>query len=352
MSRVFPGRRASALLAACLLLAGAAPANPPRPAAREPATARLHGLEYVNLHDLAARYGMEVTWQKPREQLRLHSQWTELVFELNKRELRWNGLRVFLGEPIAGHRRTLWVAAEDVRTMLVPLLQPAAIPAPGPLRRIVLDPGHGGTDPGTQNERLGLKEKDFTLDVAQRLRPLLEARGFEVRLTRETDTRFSNNPAVDLPMRADFANKAGADLFLSIHFNALAGNADVRGVETYSFTPAGLRSTAADERSADDKIVHPVNRHDHWSAVLAAAVHRRIKEDLDAFDRGLKRARWGVLRRLECPGILIEGGFLSNDAEARLINTPAYRQKLAEAIARAVDDYAARIKEAPAAAKP
>jgi N-acetylmuramoyl-L-alanine amidase len=90
----------------------------------------------------------------------------------------------------------------------------------------------------------------------------------------------------------------------------------------------------------------PVNRFDHWSVVLAQAIHRRFVVDLDAFDRGKKIAHWGVLRQLNCPGVLIECGFLTSPTEARKIATPAYRQKLAEAIATGIRDYA-QIAEGP-----
>ncbi|HYC72009.1 MAG TPA: N-acetylmuramoyl-L-alanine amidase [Opitutaceae bacterium] len=321
--------------------------EPPESAARAPGwkTTKLYGVDYVSLADVAARLGLKTSWVRAREELRLEGEGTDLTFELDKRDLRWNGLRVFFGEPIITHRRMLWMAEIDVRTTLFPLLQPATVPPAGPLRVIVLDPGHGGTDSGTQNEKLKLHEKTFTLDVAQRLRPLLEARGYKVVLTREKDTRFHSSPAVDLPMRADFANKAKADLFVSIHFNAL-GNGDVHGIETYAFTPGGLRSSGEDERDPDGEKPQPANRHDHWSLVAAGAMHEKLRGQVEGFDRGLKRARWAVLRPLACPGVLVECGFLTNEAEARRISAPAHRQKIAEGIAAGIDAYAARVKEA------
>lgn len=325
-------------------------AAPSRPAPWKPT--KLYGVDYVSLADVATKLGFKTAWVRAREELALKGAGTELTFELDKREMRWNGHRVFLGEPIVTNKRMLWMAEVDIRSTLLPLLQPATAAPPTGLRLIVLDAGHGGTDPGTQNEKMKLNEKTFTLDVAQRLKPLLEARGYKVLLTRDKDTRFHNSPAVDLPMRADFANKAMADLFLSIHFNAL-GNADVHGIETYAFTPAGLRSSGEDDRSPDDEKAQPANRHDHWSVVAAGAIHLGLRSQVEGFDRGLKRARWAVLRQLNCPGVLIECGFLTNEAEARRINTPAHRQKIAEGIAAGVDAYAAQLRAAtPAPARP
>jgi N-acetylmuramoyl-L-alanine amidase len=100
----------------------------------------------------------------------------------------------------------------------------------------------------------------------------------------------------------------------------------------------------------------PVNRFDHWSVVLAQALHRRFVVDLKSFDRGKKLAHWGVLRQLNCPGVLIECGFLTSAAESRKIATPEHRQKIAAALAAGIRDYAAagvasRGKSAAAALK-
>ena len=139
MARLRTGRRWLAVLgAAGLALAApqpvqaAAPKSAPAPARGLAWKAtKLYGVDYVSLRDVAERFGMATQWVKAREQLKLHSQWTEMVFELDKRELRWNGHRVFLAEPVITHRRTLWLAENDIRATLVPLLQPAGAPAPG-----------------------------------------------------------------------------------------------------------------------------------------------------------------------------------------------------------------------------
>ncbi len=306
------------------------------------ATVRLSGIDYGDLPGFGRRYGLTVAWTKPARELRLHSEWTRLEFEAGSREFSWNGLRIFLGEPALARKRGLWLSATDLDATLAPLLKPAAGPAPGALRVIALDPGHGGNDPGTENRRLKLQEKTFTLDVVQRLQSLLEQRGYRIVLTRDAD-RY-----VSLPARPEVAKKGGADLFISVHFNSLEGNARVRGVETYALTPAGQRSTAVAERRSSDKVAQPGNRHDHWNMVLAAAVHRQLVEQMGAMDRGLKHARWAVLRDLDCPGVLVEAGFLSHAAEAGKIKTPAYRQLIAETIAAGVDDYADRLKQARA----
>ena len=157
-------------------------------------------------------------------------------------------------------------------------------------------------------------------------------------LTREEDT------FVDLGPRAAFANLKGADLFVSIHFNALPKDTRTSGVEVFTFAPQFQRSADSWSPLKDDDAedtASPVNKYDHWSVVLAQQIQRRFVQDLRAFDRGKKLAHWGVLRPLKCPGVLVECGFLTSEVEAKKIATPAYRQQIAETLGAAIRDYAA-----------
>lgn len=309
-------------------------------AALFPATLAVAAPEaYLRLEQLAPRYGLKATRSDRDATLRLQNARTTLEFTAGSREVSWNGYRLFLGEPVELRRRALHLSPVDWSAIVRPLVDARAVPAPGPLRTVMIDAGHGGSDPGTENRALRLQEKTFTLDVAQRLKRDLERRGYRVLMTRTRDTRLKPDQAEDLRARAEKANRAGADLFVSLHFNSLPASPAVHGVETYVLTPATQRSTAVPERTAADRIRHPGNRHDHWNAVLGGAVHHRLVRGLPAFDRGVKRARFAVLRSIDCPAVLVEGGFLSNTAEARKIRTPAYRQKLAEAIGAGIGDY-------------
>ena len=133
-----------------------------------------------------------------------------------------------------------------------------------------------------------------------------------------------------------------ADLFISLHFNAI-DKRTVSGNETYILTPQNQRSTEADRRQPDDAVRLPGNAFDGWNAVLGFRIHSALLGNLQSFDRGLKHARFAVLRDIECPGLLVECGYLSNDAEARKIATPQWRQKLATSIAEGVADYRAAL---------
>ncbi|HEY4245334.1 MAG TPA: N-acetylmuramoyl-L-alanine amidase [Lacunisphaera sp.] len=294
---------------------------------------RLYQVDYVSADEVAAHYGLKMTWLEKKKRLRLENGTTKIELEVNDREMSWNGLRVFLSETVAPYQDSLCLSLDDVRSTVEPLMRPrSADQRPHP-HLIAIDAGHGGNDSGTRNQRLNLQEKTFTLDVALRLKIALEKLGYRTLLTRKSDHY------VALEQRPAAANRARADLFISIHFNSIEENASVRGVETYSFTPAGQRSTVAESHRAADEKAQPGNRTDHWNLLLGAAIQRRLVDGLDATDRGVKRARFVVLRTTQCPAVLVEGGFLSNSAEARKLSTASYRERIARAIAGGVRHY-------------
>jgi N-acetylmuramoyl-L-alanine amidase len=299
---------------------------------------RLYDADYVPIESLAQAAGLSSSWAVPQKRVVLAGDAERLVFEVDSRDFDFGGLRVFLGEPAVANRRTIYLSRIDRDRFLLPILKPRLIPGPVPrLRTIVIDPGHGGKDDGTINAKLKLREKTMTLDVALRLEKLLKAAGYQVVLTRRKDT------LPPLPLRPAYANKVNADLFISIHFNAIDNKA-ITGSETYVLTRQHQRSTSSNKRLPDDKQKYAGNADDPWNAVLGFRMHRSVVGSLRSFDRGLKQARFAVLRDLNCPGVLVEGGYLSNDAEARKIGTPEWRQKLAKAIADGVADYRAALQ--------
>jgi N-acetylmuramoyl-L-alanine amidase len=305
-------------------------------AAASPALAsiRMFGVDYVDAHDFARRFDLTPSWTVPQKTLRLKNSTTRLDFTVHDMDAWLNGLRVFLGEPVVVRSGKLYFSKNDAEEFLAPILSRNATEARFPIKTIVVDAGHGGSDPGNQNGRLKLKEKTYTLDVARRLERLLKAQGYKVVMTRK------NDKAVDLDQRAALANKVNADLFISIHFNGFS-RSTVAGAETYVMTPRYQRSSPQAER--DDKMVrtnYPANKYDRWNASLGYHVHRALVTGLKAPDRGLKRFRYSVLRSVDCPAVLVEAAFLSNDAEGRKVATAAYRQRLAESIARGVQQHA------------
>jgi N-acetylmuramoyl-L-alanine amidase len=253
-----------------------------------------------------------------------------MVLAIGSREATWNGVTLHLGfapETVDGG---IFVHGLDLQKNLEPLL---CEPPPdfGTNRVIVIDPGHGGANAGTLSVLDKRPEKQFTLDWARRLKPLLETNGWQVFLTR------TNDLDVSLSNRVAFAEAHHADYFISLHFNSAAPDKKQSGLETYCLTPTGMPSTLT--RGFADPLFEnlPNNNFDAQNLQLAVRLHKTILHASGEEDRGVRRARFiGVLRGQHRPAILIEGGYLSNPGEAEKIEDPEFRQKLAEAIADAL----------------
>ncbi|MSO46369.1 MAG: N-acetylmuramoyl-L-alanine amidase [Acidobacteria bacterium] len=222
--------------------------------------------------------------------------------------------------------------------------------------RIVIDPGHGGHDPGAQVK--GLNEAELVLDISMRLEKLLlQEPGVEVVLTRRT------NKYITLEERTAIANKAGADLFLSVHANASA-NINVRGFETYflSFAPnsdaeaLAARENAGSSRTMGNlpeliKAITLNNKLDE-SRDFAAMVQQSMNEQLRKADRtarnlGVKQAPFMVLVGATMPSALTEVSFLTNKEEASLLRDTTYRQRIADALFAGILKYQQSLKAAP-----
>lgn len=181
-------------------------------------------------------------------------------------------------------------------------------------RLIVLDPGHGGSDTGAMQH--GLIEKELTLDISQRLRSVLVSRGWLVEMTRATDTDvFEPNDSAhdELQARCDIANHAGARMFISVHVN--------------SFTSGGLNGTTTYYYKGID-------------LALARAIHERLTGTLGTADDGVRKENFYVIHHTTMPAVLVETAFMSNANDAQLLRSPAWREKVAVAIADGVQDYA------------
>jgi N-acetylmuramoyl-L-alanine amidase len=215
--------------------------------------------------------------------------------------------------------------------------------------RIVVDPGHGGHDTGTIGPN-GVEEKNVVLDVALRLGKLLQARlGADVVFTRQDDT------FIPLETRTAMANQEEADLFVSIHANS-SHDEDARGVETYylNFTSnAAALEVAARENAASDKSIHELQdlvkkialkEKIEESREFAMDVQRsrrsgRAKKSPGIRDRGVKKAPFVVLIGANMPSILAEISFVSNPTDARKLDAPEYRQRIAESLYKGISKY-------------
>src|SRR5262245_53742648 len=197
---------------------------------------KVNGHDYLSVDNISKFYGL------PAEVVpsggRIQSETTDhpLEFVTGSREAMINGARSWLCFPVIEQDGKFLVSRTDVAKTIEPLLRPHRVPDVGKVQTVVLDPGHGGHDKG-QVSRYG-PEKEFVLDVARKLRPLLQAKGLRVIMTREGDY------FVPLEVRAKIANAARNSIFVSLHFNATNDNPNATGFEIFSFTPRGAPSTS------------------------------------------------------------------------------------------------------------
>ena len=232
-------------------------------------------------------------------------------------------------------------------------------------RVIVIDPGHGGEKyPGAVYK--GYKEKDINLQVALKLKKILDARlpGFTVKLTRSADKQLSSDKNADLRMRADMANSEGAIFFISIHANAVVGNTSACGTETHILgedDTSRQRNYAAIKRASGEEEGEIIDMSDASVAALERAViesrqlvHGAYNRALATIiernyasagikSRGLRQSPWAVLRNLSMPGVLTEIGFMTNSADLAFITSDKGQAKIAESLAKSVEEYVALI---------
>ncbi len=261
----------------------------------------------------------------------LDSGTSQLEVTVGLREMQINGVKQWLAFPVIWHDGQVFISRLDLSKLIEPHLRPEMIPGLQGFTTVVLDPGHGGHDRGAVS-KFGF-EKDFALDVALRARPLLEKAGYKVVMTRSTDV------FIPLDQRPAVANHIANSIFISIHFNSSNSNADARGFEIYSMAPRGAPATNDVRGSERDLREEPGNALDLPSGALAGSVFHALLGQVPMVDRGIKNARFAVLRLSTVPAVLVECGFVSNNAESTLISSSAWRAHVAEAIVDGVENY-------------
>jgi N-acetylmuramoyl-L-alanine amidase len=291
----------------------------------------LNGQNYVSISDWARADHLDSHWLKRGDLFEATNRTTRLVFNVDSHYVEINGVQVALSFPVANQEGTPLVAQFDLDKTIRPLLFPSRYAKPETIKTICLDPGHGGKDTGN---RVGRHyEKTYTILLGRDVSDELKKAGFNVLFTRTKDV------FVDLPERPAYANAHGADLFVSLHFNATeTDKADVKGPETYCITPVGAASSNAQGEGSDYGKT-TANLQENNSLLLAYEVQKSLVQSLNLNDRGVRRARFAVLRDAKMPAILIESGYMSNPAEGKKIYTSAYRHELARAIAKGILAY-------------
>ncbi|MCM8779793.1 MAG: N-acetylmuramoyl-L-alanine amidase [Candidatus Omnitrophica bacterium] len=317
----------------------------------------LGGTKYFPLISLCEQEGVNWNYDIFTKVITLEKESQHIILRPGERIVLVNGSEKDLRYPVEISRGTILLPTTFKEQVFDPLfkgyMSVPAIPRPQArgLKKIVIDAGHGGKDPGAIGKS-GLKEKDVVLDIAKRLQRHLEKGGKEVILIRSTDI------FVPLARRVDIANRSNADIFVSIHANANPSRS-LSGFEVYCLSNSvddasralafiennkGINLENADFGNSSPDLqaivwdmVNTSNRQESYE--LARHLCRRVSSELGIKTNGTKGGPFYVLKWTEMPAVLIEVGYLSNPSEEKMLKSSLYRQQLAEHIAAGILNY-------------
>lgn len=280
--------------------------------------------QYINLRTIANVYGFRLFKRSGR--LYMTGKYHEFSFTPEKMTAAFQGVQFVLSHAVYDNKGVYYISKTDYETILMPLINRNNMKR-HKVRTVFLDPGHGGRDVGAEGRYY--YEKVLTLKLAAKVRTYLKKAGFNVVMSRRSDGFIS------LKDRAAAANRSKADIFVSIHFNS-AANKKVYGLETYCMTPAGAASS--NSTKIDNKR-YSGNNYDRNNFALAYLMQRSMLGYSKALDRGVKHARFLVLKEVKIPAVLVECGFLSNPDSERIIGTDLYLNQIAKGIAHSIINY-------------
>ena len=281
------------------------------------------GLKYVSAANVKSFYRF-TELEENGKKLVFKSPNLVMEWEINSQSIFINKVKFVLSFPVIKPTHRSIVSVVDLAKLIDPVLRPSYIKQVSKFDTVVIDAGHGAHDSGAVGV-LGY-EKNYCLDTALRLELALKKRGFKTHMTRRTDKFLTLN------QRVRVANSIKNSIFISVHFNS-SDNRLATGIETYALAPQGTESTNSGQASGTRR---RGNSRDGENIALATAVHAMAMHRMQVEDRGIKRARFNVLTGITRPAILFEGGFVTNSADAKKINTVEYRQQLADTVADAV----------------
>lgn len=307
---------------------------------------------YIPLKSICDSYGIECDYDSVSQVITMSKGHVEARALAGSEMVIVNGRQVQLSAPVE-RRDNLIVVPPDFNARVVGDFVTARAVVHEKYRKIVIDAGHGGKDPGAIGYS-GAHEKDVVLDISRRLQRNLERNGFEVEMTRDRDEFLS------LEKRTEIASRSGADLFVSIHANA-SESRGVQGIEVYTLRELNYSEKNEPQRQRNhwlmfdtlnmnktDPVVKDIvedmlfNHKVPEAVTLAEHIRRDLSSATRAEDRGMKKAGFFVLRNTLIPAILIEVGFLTNPQEERLLKSADYRQKIADGVAESILRYARR----------
>jgi N-acetylmuramoyl-L-alanine amidase len=289
--------------------------------------AKIDGRDYVTGQSIQRFYAFS-QYKMDGRHVWIQSPNLILKAQVGSQELLVNNIKFILSYPVLSQNNEALFSRLDLCKLIEPVIRPSFIGSESSFDTVVLDAGHGGHDAGAKG--VYGYEKTYTLALAMTVRDALVKRGFKVVMTRTTDT-FPT-----LASRVALANRTPNSIFVSLHFNS--GGSTASGIETFALTPQGSASSLA-RGGGFSNVARVGNQFDSENIALATAVHAQVVHRFKFIDRGIKRARWNVLAGCNRPGILFEGGFITNARENQLIASDSYRKGVADAIADGIVNY-------------
>lgn len=310
----------------------------------------------ISLKNLCDASHINWNWDSVAQVITLHMNGRQAKGLVGSDVVLLNQEKIVLSRPIRLERSTILVPP-DFKEKVIDryrgtdkTFRPAPTFGYKKVREILLDAGHGGKDPGALSRR-GVKEKNIVLDIATRVKSTLEQHGCKVRMTRQSDVFLT------LQERTQLASHGKTDLFVSIHANSNPSRA-VQGLEVYYAPDLSEEDKKEDPRQENMKLMVKnldmkkmdstlekiladmlYTQKQNRSSALAKQLSMGVSSYTKVKNRGIREARFFVLRNTLIPAVLIETGYLTNSKEERLLITKAYRQKLAHGIARSILNY-------------
>lgn len=299
-------------------------------------TVSVHGKTCVQLNHLAPYYGMKTT-RPANNRIRLQNKWHTLEFETDSRRCWVNGTLLWMNTPLRKNQSQWTLLGTDFFKTVEPAIRPYVYLKNAGHRIVVLDPGHGGKDTGAVSPRK-VYEKLLTKNIANRVRKLLQRRGVTVYLTRESDTYIT------LSQRCQIAARRGADVFVSLHADSASSKAE--GAGTFILSLPGHYSTHSYGQDTPPSTSYPGNRYNLANQALGASIQQHLIHSTRQTDRGVKRARFQVLREAPCPAALVEMAFITNPKEEKFVLSTRGQEQLARGISDGIADYLNQVKRA------
>ncbi|MBN2190772.1 MAG: N-acetylmuramoyl-L-alanine amidase [Candidatus Aureabacteria bacterium] len=308
-----------------------------------------YGVPYIDINSIVKSFGLVLYWNPVLKEVKLEAPGFALLMSLNNRYASANGRTFDMSGPMIFHNGILYVPL-DVKEQVLDLYMKTGDSAAGNKRarlqnfKVVIDPGHGGENIGARNKN-GADEKTIVLDIAKKVMAILEKNGLQVVMTRDKDVFLK------LSKRCDIAQSEKADLFISIHANSAPAKS-VTGIETFvlgiptSEVIKSIEEIEDGELALGDSIYtngqsEPIDsaKRKRLSKRLACFINEEVVKSAQVKNRGVKEARFYVLRNTDMPAVLVEVGFISNADESVLLLHEDYRNKIAQGIASGVLNY-------------